>query len=114
MKRDTFLNSFLMSLASLPGPSTAEPQGLTAVSVPSQCSEICRPIVELTNTCDVNMEVKMAMDMSAEEMKAEMDCICKNTSFDVKGIMGLCASCMGQNAGSGNETAVQSMPCFLV
>jgi hypothetical protein len=113
MRIENFISIFLFSLASLPGPSSAEPQQLTAVSVPSQCSDICKPIVELTGTCGMTMGAAMEMDMTTTEMMAEMDCICKNTSFDVKKIMGLCASCMIMNAGSSNKTAVQSKLSFI-
>jgi len=88
--------------------SSANSQSLTAVSVPSLCSDICGPIVKLTSICDVNVEVSMPTDMNMDEMKAEMDCICNNKSFDVKSIMGLCASCMEQNAGSSDKTAINS------
>jgi len=108
MRTENFISVFLFSLASLPRPSSADPQQLTAVSVPSQCFDICKPILELTGTCGMTMGAAMEMDMTTTEMMAEMDCICKNTSFDVKKIMGLCASCMVMNAGSGNKTAVQS------
>ncbi|KAF2708619.1 hypothetical protein K504DRAFT_534223 [Pleomassaria siparia CBS 279.74] len=111
MRTESFLNAFLVSLASLPGQASS--QALTAVSIPSQCMDICAPIRELTGTCDINMAMEMTMDMKSTEMKAEMDCICNNKSFNVKDIMGLCASCMGMNAGSGNKTTVQNVDMML-
>ncbi|KAF2122157.1 hypothetical protein BDV96DRAFT_139432 [Lophiotrema nucula] len=52
------------------------------------------------------------MAMSDAEM-AEMNCICMNKSFDVKAVMGLCASCMEMNAGSGNQTAVMNVDMLM-
>lgn len=104
----------LLAFALLPSVFAEEVSNST---VPEECKTICNPIVQLTNTCDVDPMNGMDMDMdmkkrSDQEELVEADCICNNTSFDVKSVMGLCASCMGQNAGSGNKTAVEGMKFF--
>jgi hypothetical protein len=92
--------------------------GVANPTVPDACKAICSPVVQLTTTCNVDMS-KMEMDgkdedmdMIAEEDKAELDCICNNKSFDVGAVMGLCSSCMGQNAGGENVTAAEGMKFF--
>lgn len=55
--------------------------------VPSACSTICKPIVDLSRECD----------HGNDSDKAEMDCFCTNKSFDVGTIAPLCASCISQN-----------------
>lgn len=88
-------------------------QAVSDSTVPEPCKAICNPIVELTNTCDVDPMEGMIMRKrevtmeQAEQMESE--CICKNKSFDVSSVMGLCASCMGQNSDSGNKSAVQGV-----
>ncbi|KAG9252437.1 uncharacterized protein F5Z01DRAFT_751933 [Emericellopsis atlantica] len=86
---------------------------LRAADVPKACETICGPIVELTNTCDIdpseandgNDERKKLRLRGTEEDEdgdeaIEAECICKNTSFDVANIMALCASCIAQNGGT--------------
>lgn len=46
---------------------------------------------------------------SAED-KAERFCMCRNTSFDVQGVTGLCASCLAQNGG---QDAGKNIPFLL-
>ncbi|KAF2004716.1 hypothetical protein P154DRAFT_410462, partial [Amniculicola lignicola CBS 123094] len=83
-------------------PSFATSKALTLSAIPENCTAICAPTVQLTNTCDVgNLE-----DMSiSDEERIESNCICKNTSFNVAGITGLCTSCMGQSFGT--DTCVE-------
>lgn len=75
--------------------------------VPTACKTICQPIVDLTNTCDVDPQEtdmdkakrgKVHLRQAEESDEAiEANCICTNKSFDVAGVMGLCASCITQN-----------------
>jgi hypothetical protein len=89
--------------------STSLAEELNAVDVPGACTTICRPIVELTGTCNVDPE-----EAGGDEAKPdggndaveiddiiESQCICTNKSFDVARIAGLCASCIQEN---GNGT----------
>lgn len=80
---------------------------LRAADVPSACTTICQPIVDLTNTCDIDPNEadtdndkrrKLRLRETEESDEAiEANCICTNKSFDVAGVMGLCASCISQN-----------------
>ena len=67
---------------------------LEAEDVPPQCSNICRPIVDLGNSCDVNDDY--VPDDQTEDL-LELQCVCTNDSFDVGSVAALCASCMDQN-----------------
>ncbi|KAL6404525.1 hypothetical protein AUP68_13918 [Ilyonectria robusta] len=81
---------------------------LRADDVPSACETICQPIVELTNTCDIDpnetdndndKRKKLRLRGRGESEEAiEANCICTNKSFDVAAVMALCASCMAQNS----------------
>lgn len=86
-------------------------------TVPEACKAICNPVVELVNTCNpmtgMDMSRRAMVMTPAEEQKAELDCICSNKSFDVKTIMGLCASCMGQNDASGVKNKTEKSTAFL-
>ncbi|KAF4336868.1 hypothetical protein FBEOM_9248 [Fusarium beomiforme] len=81
---------------------------LSAGDVPSACKTICQPIVNLTNACDIDPKGPekhsdrrrdlLILDHDDEDEPIEAACICTNKSFDVAGVMGLCASCMAQNS----------------
>ncbi|KID73980.1 Protein CAP22 [Metarhizium brunneum] len=82
---------------------------LDANDVPPACAVICRPIVSLTNMCDINPNEKYdddhmgkrqlldARDADDPDDRIEAECICKNKSFNVPTVMALCASCIAQN-----------------
>jgi cobalamin biosynthesis Mg chelatase CobN len=80
---------------------------LRAGDVPVACTTICKPIVDLTNTCDIDpneintdddKKRKLRLRDTEEPDEAiEANCICTNKSFDVARVMGLCASCIAQN-----------------
>lgn len=86
---------------------------LSADDVPSACKTICQPIVELSNTCDIDPKENKIRDRrgdfllvarSKEEESIEANCICTNKSFDVESVMALCASCMKQNSDDAEGT----------
>lgn len=95
----------LVALAAVIPATLAEE--LRAADVPSACTTICQPIVDLTNTCDIDpnetdsdndKKRKLRLRQREEDDEAiEANCICTNKSFDVAGVMGLCASCIAQN-----------------
>ncbi|PNP61518.1 hypothetical protein FNYG_13805 [Fusarium nygamai] len=97
---------FLAGLAAVIPAILAEELG--ADDVPSACKTICQPIVDLTNTCDIDpkeadndndkgTKLRLRERNEAEE-SIEANCICTNKSFDVAAVMALCASCMVQNS----------------
>ncbi|SCO86433.1 uncharacterized protein FRV6_10560 [Fusarium oxysporum] len=81
---------------------------LNADDVPTACKTICQPIVNLTNACDIDPKGPekhsdrrrdlVILDHEDDDEPIEAACICTNKSFDVEGVMGLCASCMAQNS----------------
>ncbi|EWG38572.1 hypothetical protein FVEG_01762 [Fusarium verticillioides 7600] len=87
---------------------TAFAEELSADDVPTTCKTICQPIVNLTNVCDIDPKGPekhtvrrrdlVILDHEDDEEPLEAACICTNRSFDVEGVMGLCASCMAQNS----------------
>ncbi|KAG7413882.1 Protein CAP22 [Fusarium oxysporum f. sp. rapae] len=97
---------FLAGLAAVIPVTLAEE--LRAADVPSACKTICQPIVDLTNTCDIDPKeadndndkgTKLRLrERSEAEESIEANCICTNKSFDVAAVMALCASCMVQNS----------------
>ncbi|KAH6697508.1 hypothetical protein F5X68DRAFT_226878 [Plectosphaerella plurivora] len=94
---------------------------LNAADVPAACGTICGPIVTLTNTCDIDpnekssdndkrRSIRMRATEDAEEA-TEANCICTNKSFDVAGVMALCASCIAQNMGKTEDTNKMMSQC---
>lgn len=106
MHTTTATTFFLAALACL-----THAEELKASDVPSACKAICGPIVTLTNTCDVNPDSETrrrrglrhradddngAADDESDEV-VEAQCICSNTSFNVRSVAALCAACIAQN-----------------
>lgn len=58
------------------------------------CQSICRPVRQLSETCDVDDD--FVRDRLTEEYLT-LQCYCLNPSFDVAEITALCASCIQQN-----------------
>jgi hypothetical protein len=98
----SFAFSFLALTALLISMSVSEE--LNAVDVPSACTTICGPIVQLTDTCNIDPgeseddaeDSDSGNDTPETDEVIESQCICTNMSFDVAGIAGLCASCIQQ------------------
>lgn len=82
----------LLYLAPLAGFAFADLE-LDRDDVPPPCRDICQPIVDLTNRCQVDLR----SDRDRDEDLLERQCVCTNDSFDVGRIAGLCASCFQQN-----------------
>ncbi|PHH85096.1 hypothetical protein CDD83_911 [Cordyceps sp. RAO-2017] len=72
--------------------------------VPMPCRTICGPVVELARRCKTDLR---GDNNDADEDRLEAQCYCRNTSFDVGKISGLCADCMhktvNQPGGGGNN-----------
>ncbi|CAG7561800.1 unnamed protein product [Fusarium equiseti] len=88
--------------------------------VPSACKTICQPIVDLSNTCDIDPKESRIRDKrgdflliarSKEEEAIEANCICTNKSFDVESVMALCASCMQQNSEDAKDVEKMMRQC---
>ena len=93
---------------------------LEAKDVPSACTAICGPIVTLTGICDVNpdtdnkrrRDVLLRKDDESDEA-VEAQCICSNTSFNVRSVAALCAACIKQN-GKGSDGKGTTLPGSFV
>ncbi|KAF1954291.1 hypothetical protein CC80DRAFT_493806 [Byssothecium circinans] len=111
-----FLNT--LTVIALSATSITAMGPMPSSSVPGECQTVCDPIVKLMATCDMKpMRRDSANDPSLSRrespsdqgMKMDSDCICKNTSFDVKSMTGMCASCMGQNQKTADKMAMEGM-----
>lgn len=67
---------------------------LDSDDISQNCTSICRPVLELSRTCDVDDD---AVRDDLTEDRLTLQCICTNNSFNVQRFTGLCASCMQQN-----------------
>lgn len=109
MHTTTATTLFLAAVVSL-----ARAEELNASDVPNACKVICGPMVTLTSTCDVDPDTETrrrrlrhradddgadnddAADGESDEV-VEAQCICSNTSFNVRSVAALCAACISQN-----------------
>lgn len=66
---------------------------IDAKKVPAACQSVCAPPQQLARLCDVRGD--NISDKAKEQQ--ELQCICRNESFDVARFYGLCASCLEQN-----------------
>lgn len=73
---------------------------LDSDDISQNCTSICRPVLELSRTCDVDDD---AVPDDLTEDRLSLQCICTNDSFDVQRFTGLCASCMQQNPVVNND-----------
>lgn len=73
---------------------------LDSEDVSQNCTSICRPVLELSRTCDVDGD---AVPEDLTEDRLTLQCLCTNDSFDVQRFAGLCQSCMQQNTVVDND-----------
>lgn len=92
MYTKTSLVYTLLSLAPLAARADLQ---VEAGDISTTCTSVCRPIRELSQTCDVDDDRVNNSDQI--EAQLELQCICTNDSFDVARLTALCASCMQQN-----------------
>lgn len=106
----------LLSLTSLPAAFT---QDTTSSTVPDACKDICDPVVQLATACNMDAmggmgtasnrngwQIAKRNDEQDAEAQFKADCVCNNRSFDVGAVMGLCASCMGQQDGQTSQRSI--------
>ncbi|KAK2055719.1 hypothetical protein LY76DRAFT_618388 [Colletotrichum caudatum] len=64
--------------------------------IPQDCSAICRPIRDLGNICTVNFNLGQPNNSNSDQTQDELDaqCVCTNTSFDLKSLGPQCNACM--------------------
>lgn len=73
---------------------------LDSEDISQNCTSICRPVLELSRTCDVDDD---AVPDDLTEDRLQLQCLCTNNSFDVARFAGLCQSCMQQNTVVDND-----------
>lgn len=87
-------NNIALVLSSIAAAVVRADLELDSDDIPSQCTDICKPIRDLTKACDVDDDL---VRNDRTEHLLEAQCICTNNSFDVANIASLCAACMVQN-----------------
>ncbi|KAB8072602.1 hypothetical protein BDV29DRAFT_158379 [Aspergillus leporis] len=65
---------------------------IDANDVPSQCQQVCAPVVSLTASCDRNTN---------DDDRQEIDCICKDSKAPTS--IPLCEACIAQNSRDGHD-----------
>lgn len=80
---------------------------LDSDGISQNCTSICRPVLELSRTCDVDDD-SVADDLTEDRLS--LQCLCTNNSFDVQRFTGLCASCMQQNTVVDNDNDDDDSP----
>lgn len=78
---------------------------LDSDDISSTCSSICRPVYDLSQTCDVDDD---RVPSQLTEDALNLQCLCTNSSFDVAGVTALCASCMQQNPTRDDDGSVDT------
>ncbi|KAH6886396.1 hypothetical protein B0T10DRAFT_608061 [Thelonectria olida] len=68
--------------------------------VPTACATICKPVVDLTRACEVDLRGD-SNDRTEDRLEAQ--CVCTNDSFNVSRITALCADCMRQNVNNNDN-----------
>ncbi|KAI9155616.1 Protein CAP22 [Paramyrothecium foliicola] len=111
----------LIFIAALGAIAPVVAEELNAKDVPAACATICEPIVQLTNTCDIDPQEadndgddkrkRLRLRAEADEEAVEANCICTNRSFDVANVMALCASCITQNGKASDDMDTMMRQC---
>lgn len=86
--------SFIYVLLSLAPLATWADLQLDSDEIAAACASVCRPVRELSQTCDVDGD---QVGSQTIEDNLTLQCLCANNSFDIAMITALCASCMQQN-----------------
>jgi hypothetical protein len=83
------MKSFSLAVILLSGLNTISALGIDDTDVPAVCAPICKPLIDLSSAC-------------SSDSSTDSDCICSNTSFNVKDLGSMCAICC-QQANSLND-----------
>lgn len=81
---------------------------LNTNDIPSDCTAICRPIRDLGNICTVNF-IPGQTNNNSDQLQDELDaqCVCTNSSFDVKNLAAQCSSCMNEKVASDQQRSLE-------
>ncbi|KAL0940278.1 cap22 protein [Colletotrichum truncatum] len=76
--------------------------------IPQDCNAICRPIRDLGNVCTVNFipgQGNNNSDQTQDQLDAQ--CVCTNTSFDVKNLAAQCSACMAEKVPNDQQRSLE-------
>ncbi|KAF4976489.1 hypothetical protein FZEAL_6855 [Fusarium zealandicum] len=93
-----YAKSIILAIAPLLFLASAD-TSLSGDDIPRACTDICRPIVDLSRACDTDLPG----EQDRTEDRLEAQCVCTNKSFNVARIAGLCADCIRQNPVMDND-----------
>ncbi|KAF9874434.1 Protein CAP22 [Colletotrichum karsti] len=87
---------------------------LNTNDIPNDCTAVCRPIRDLGNICTVNF-IPGQTNNNSDQLQDELDaqCVCTNTSFDVKNLAAECASCMSQKVASDQQRSLEGINSIM-
>ncbi|KAF6834707.1 cap22 protein [Colletotrichum plurivorum] len=87
---------------------------LNTNDIPQDCNAICRPIRDLGNICTVNF-IPGQTNNNSDQLQDELDaqCVCTNSSFDVKNLAAQCSSCMSQKVSSDQQRSLEGINSIM-
>ncbi|KAH9234229.1 hypothetical protein K456DRAFT_1723849 [Colletotrichum gloeosporioides 23] len=87
---------------------------LNTNDIPSDCTAICRPIRDLGNICTVNF-IPGQTNNNSDQLQDELDaqCVCTNSSFDVKNLAAQCSSCMNEKVASDQQRSLEGINSIM-
>nr|XP_036576809.1 cap22 protein [Colletotrichum truncatum]KAF6783630.1 cap22 protein [Colletotrichum truncatum] len=82
--------------------------------IPQDCNAICRPIRDLGNVCTVNFipgQGNNNSDQTQDQLDAQ--CVCTNTSFDVKNLAAQCSACMAEKVPNDQQRSLEGINSIM-
>lgn len=86
------MRSSVLILSTLSFAACVAAQDVDASDIPTQCKDVCAPVVSLTASCDKK---------SSDDDNAEKNCVCKD-SRAAKSIP-MCAACLTEHGKDGRD-----------
>lgn len=95
------MRSSVVLLSALSVASYVASQDIDASDIPTQCKDVCSPVVSLTAVCDRN---------TSDDDTSERNCVCKDSR--AKSIPG-CAACLTKYSRDGSDNGMLLLcPCL--
>ncbi|TDZ47663.1 Protein CAP22 [Colletotrichum trifolii] len=87
---------------------------LNTNDIPQDCTAICRPIRDLGNICTVNF-IPGQGNNNSDQLQDQLDaqCVCTNTSFDVKNLAAQCSSCMSEKVPTDQQRSLEGINSIM-
>ncbi|KAK2001377.1 protein CAP22 [Colletotrichum falcatum] len=82
--------------------------------IPQDCSAICRPVRDLGNICTVNFNFGQG-NQNSDQTQDELDaqCVCTNTSFDLKNLGPQCNACMIEKVPQDQQRSLEGIQSIM-